>query len=174
MAKRESFILPFGSAVHPKLDKTDIYKGKDTKQYRCGQTLPDEAVTKLRAKLQAAGEAEGLKDFEIIAIKTDKEGKPFVRASSQYKPPVFDAAGNDIANEVVVGGGSVLRMQVAINVNKDRKEVGLYLNGVQVKELKEGRSNPFGEVEGGYKHTKAAEEKAATASKPTDGDDFDF
>lgn len=175
MSKRESFMLPFGTAIHPKLDKTDVYKGKDTKQYRCGQTLPDEALTRLRAKLQAAGEAEGLKGFEIIAIKTDKEGKPFVRASSQYKPPVYDTDNNDIGiSDIVVGGGSTLRMYVAINVNKDRKEVGLYLNGVQVKDLKEGKSSPFDKVDGGFKLAKSEEAAAEKPKAPTDGNDFDF
>jgi hypothetical protein len=178
MAKRESFVLPVGAAVHPKLGKTDVYQGKDTKKYRCGQTLPDAALTKLRQKLKEAAEAEGLTKYEIIAIKTDKEGKPFVRASSQYKPPVFDTRNNEITNDVIVGGGSQIAMYVAINVNRDRKEVGLYLNGVQVVDLKEGRgASPFEKREDGFVLEANTEEDKRSEMKPiqkaSDGT-FDF
>lgn len=176
-------VLPAGIAVWPKLDQVDVFtpkKGAPKRRYTINVKFEDEDHRKVDAWLKKIAADAGV-STENMPWKTDKKNKDitlFAFSGEKYKPPVFDAKNNKLPETVIVGGGSKVRISVTVNpFDGFGGGVSLYLNAVQVLELKQseyGKSD-FEEAEG-FSYTGPAEgEKEGAEFDPSsteDDDDF--
>lgn len=198
-----------GIAVYPRLNSPDT-KFKEEGEYHTKLRIDAATADKLRRAFEPiqADEAEKVQrdklkgkrpkiaDLPITAEEDDegnetgeyiirvkmkasgeKNGKAWTRTV-----PIFDSKGKP--SNAQIGGGSVLQVAfkpVAYYMPKD-KEVGvsLYLEAVQIVELREGGNGAsaskfnFEKIEGGYE---ATDEKAPSKSEDEEGgasDDYNF
>lgn len=164
---------PFGVAKYPKLDKKDTYQGKET-SFNCTLLLDAASFAKFKEEFDAKIEGER---FSVKKPKLpfkrgedEEEGLFLLKASSNYKPSVFDSKKQELPADVKVGGGSEVRMSCEISIYKDRSGISLRLNAVQVKKLVEyqggGSASAFDEVEDGF----VADTTAADSFDNTEAD----
>lgn len=159
MAKKETFITPFGKLIWPKLNTPDTYtpkRGKPKTRYVVNIGFDDENTKKLQTFLKKKAK-ELLPDVKNpkLPLKEDKEGNLYLTGTSgvKYRPPVFDAKNKKLPPSVEIGGGSIARVDFTIavfEISDDNSGINLYINSVQVKELVEGgfgKSN-FDEADG--------------------------
>lgn len=172
MAKQEyiSFVTPLGRARYPKLDKQDVYEGKEV-GYKLGLIFENDDLKKVEkvfedAIKQLTGGA--LKKGKATPLKEDKEGNAYVEFKSYRKVPLFAAKGGvKFPEDTKLGGGSLVRAKVSLGIGNGHL-VG-YLNGVQVAELKQGGS------EGGFDDLDGFEQpEMAGGFDDVAGDDLDI
>lgn len=151
MAKNEyiSFITPLGRARYPKLDKQDVYEGKEV-GYKCGIIFDEDDLATVEAAFDDAVKQlfpKG-KRPKGTPLRQDKDGNPYVEFKSYQKVPLFAAKGNKkLPEDTRLGGGSTIRAKVSLTVGNGYL-VG-YLNAIQVAELvKGGDAGGFDDLEG--------------------------
>lgn len=155
MAKSESisYVTPLGRARYPKLDKQDVYEGKEV-GYKLGIIFDDadfkrveNAINEAIAKLAPEGK---LRKGKATPIKEDKEGNQYVEFKTYQKVPLFGAKGSvRLPEGTIVGGGSLVRAKVTFRCDqKTNGHLVGYLNSVQVAELVKGGGAGFDDVEG--------------------------
>lgn len=192
MAKRVSIILPRAVAVFPKLNEVDVYQPKDKRGNPSGAEkrrfltrleFSDEDHRKVDAFLKKCLSDFDLEDGKLPwkAEKKDKQptGKLHLEATSgeDYPPPFFDAKGNEIPrSKVKIGGGSVIKLDVTVNPYTGfGGGINLYINSVQIIELKQRSTNRFEAEEGGFVYSEDAttddEADTKTSAPSTDMDD---
>jgi hypothetical protein len=148
------FVTPKGVAQYPWLTKPDT-KFSEEGVYKVSLAIP-EADAKAFAKaaqdtfVNEYGQAKLSKAH--MPFKKDEDGNLVFSFKSKLKPRLYDSAGKPITEDVAVGGGSVLKVSGAFGPYNKGANMGvaLYLNAVQIIELVEFSSNPFGAVEGGF------------------------
>lgn len=154
-----------GEAVWPKLDTPDSYMAPGAKEpkveYKTNLRVTDDEIKRFRAEWSKLAketlEAEGVdldEDWRPkLPIKKDKKDKTLtLYMASKNKPPAWDAKNHKLPEGLVIGGGSKIKVKVSVNVYPMQGGgVNLYLNGVQVLDLKAGTNrdvSPFEETEG--------------------------
>jgi hypothetical protein len=148
------FVTPKGNASYPKLTKPDT-KFKAEGEYTTGLILGEkEGKAFLETLKEAAVEELGNKAAQsaIYPVK-EEDGKMVFKFKSKNKPKLYDSHGKPIKDaELNVGSGSVLKVAGAVAFPKvqGKQYVSLYLNQVQVIELVEFSSSPFGDEGDGF------------------------
>lgn len=159
-----SVILPKGTAEFPKLNEIDVYQpttpsgkpnGPVKRRYITGVKFNDEDHRKVDAYLKKQLKANGLPEGSKLPWKKNKkDGSLSLQMTSgeDYPPPFVDAAGNDVPrNKVKIGGGSIIKCDVTINPYEGfGGGINLYINQVQIIELKQRVLNKFEAEEGGF------------------------
>jgi hypothetical protein len=87
--------------------------------------------------------------------RQDKKDGSFslqMTSGEDYPPPFVDAAGNEVPrNKVKIGGGSIIKPDVSINAYDGfGGGINLYINQIQIIELKTRVLNKFEAEAGGY------------------------
>lgn len=159
-AKRITYYIK-GVAVYPHLDVPDAFTDPETgktgvPKYSVKIKPSDADLKAFKAEMEKQA-AELLPDCDRPGLpfhknKTTKEITVKMASGAERKPPLFDAKNNKLPDGVVVGGGSLLNVRVALNAYEGfGGGINLYIDAVQVLELREdtfGKS-PF-EVTEGY------------------------
>lgn len=158
MSKKTEYInfkTPIGKARYPKLEKQDVYDGKEV-GYKFGLILEDADLAQVQAQVDEAvktllGSPKNGPKF--TPIREDKEGNPYVEFKSFKKKPVFTAKGvklDDESSEKIaarIGGGSLARLSVSLCASN--KGIAGYFNSIQlVKLVEKGSGDSFEAVEG--------------------------
>lgn len=160
MVKKATIILPAGIAVWPKLDEVDVYQPTDKKgrpsgaEKRCFITrvkYNDEDHRKVDDFLKQC-----LLDFDLAGgnlpwKKDRKTGELTLQATSgeKYRPPVFDARNRKVPGRIIIGDGSTIKLDVTVNPYTGfGGGINLYINSVQLLELKQRDANRFEATEG--------------------------
>lgn len=165
--KKDRFITCELIAVWPKLDEVDVYKpkkGPEVRKYRTNAKAAPGHEAKFKAMYDMIVKyaSDHLPDVDEpqLPFKPEKDkdkketGVLLLSATSgeKYRPPVFDAKNRKVPEDVKIGGGSRIRLDLALNTYEDKNGggVNLYINGVQLLDLVEkgvGKSN-FDEADG--------------------------
>src|SRR6266849_3390697 len=124
MAKKVTIILPAGIAVWPKLDQVDVYQPTDKKGRPSGAEKR-RFITRVKYNDEDHREVDDflkqcLKDFDLedgkLPWKKDKKtGGLTLEATSDDRPPVFDAKNRKVPAKVIIGGGSTIKLDVTVN-----------------------------------------------------------
>jgi hypothetical protein len=167
MAKRVSIILPRCTAVFPKLNEVDVYQpvdkkgrpsGAEKRRFLTRMEFNDEDHRKVDAYLKKCLVDFDLEDGKLPWKEEKKDKKPtgklFLEATSgeDYPPPFYDAKGNEVPrSKVKIGGGSIIKVDVTVNPYTGfGGGINLYINSVQIIELKQRSTNRFEAEEGGF------------------------
>lgn len=186
---REVLVSPIMELAFPKVSRPDTFGEKaDGKFKTLAKITGNAAAEKFKAKLEAlAKEALPKTKKPKMPFWTNDDGDEFLRASSKYRPLVQDAKGNDIPPKSVedlrIGGGTRARLQLALNPFDGR--LSLYLNGLQIAELKQyeqkgaKRLEALDDEDDGYVYDgpsadEAKEDDKAEGKKGEEGDEFDL
>src|ERR1700688_123023 len=160
MVKKATIILPAGIAVWPKLDQADVYQPTDKKGRPSGaEKRPfitrvkynDEDHRKVDDFLKQCLKNFNLEDGKLPWKKDKKTGELTLEATSgeKYRPPVFDAKNRKVPAKVIIGGGSTIKLDVTVNPYTGfGGGINLYINSVQLLDLKQRDGNRFEETEG--------------------------
>jgi hypothetical protein len=198
--KKPLYVTPVGIAQYPHLTKPDTKFNPDG-EYKVTLEVPsDEAaemiklIEKAHEEALAAGkeEAKGKRvkegdypfavndeagtvsfRFKLKARVVPKKGDPF-----EQKPAVVDAKRKPLGKDIVVGGGSKIKVAYEVITYYTAiagAGVSLRLKAVQVLDLKQfgggaGAANVFGEEDG----FTSDEEESDTPFAGNDGDSEDF
>jgi len=175
MAKRITVTLPKGIAVWPKLNEVDVYQPVDKKGKPSGDVkrrfitrleFNDEDHRKVDAylkKILADNDMEGA-NLPWKPEKKDgkKTGKMHLEMTSgeKFPPPFIDSRGNEIPrSRVKIGGGSVLKIDVTINLYTGfGGGINLYMNDIMIVELKQRERNKMAVEEGGFVYDGSGDE----------------
>jgi hypothetical protein len=160
MVKKATIILPAGIAVWPKLDQVDVYQPTDRKGRPTGAEkrrfitrvkYNDEDHRKVDDFLKQCLIDFDLKDGNLPWKKDRKTGELTLQATSdeKYRPPVFDARNRKVPEKIIIGGGSTIKLDVTVNAYTGfGGGINLYINSVQLLDLKQRDTNRFEETEG--------------------------
>lgn len=162
MAKT-SIILPKGTAVYPKLNEIDVYqpldnkgrpKGDEKRRFLTGIKFDDDNHRKVDEYLKKQLKINDLEGCKLPWKKDKKDGSLSLQMTSgeDYPPPFFDAQGNEVPrSKVKIGGGSILKVDVTVNPYTGfGGGINLYINSVQIIELKSRSANRFEAEAGGF------------------------
>ena len=182
--KLKKIVIGPGTLVYPKVSKPDTYGEFADNKYKTDIRLSAEAAKPAMDAIKAVAK-ERMPSLKAPKMpwKIDEEtGDVIFRAKSgkkkdsdeAQKPLIVDSKNKKLPEGVLVGGGTVARIEVAISTYTKKKPTGcnLYLNAVQVIELSEyqGREqSPFDEVDDGYVAEASSEE--ASPFEPADEDE---
>jgi hypothetical protein len=160
MVKKVTIILPAGIAVWPKLDQADVYQPTDKKGRPSGAEkrrfitrvkYNDEDHRKVDDFLKQCLIDFDLEDGNLPWKKDRKTGELTLQATSgeKYRPPVFDAKNRKVPGRIIIGGGSTIKLDVTVNPYTGfGGGISLYINSVQLLDLKQRDGNRFEETEG--------------------------
>lgn len=167
----KSTTLPKGTLIFPKLNEPDDYKGK--RQYKTRIEFSDEDHRKVDAWLKKIAKDGGVS--KLPWVKDKKTGKISLQAKSgeDHPPPFIDAKGNKIPrSKVRVGGGTMARVGVTANVYDGfGGGVNLYIDGVQIIDLKASSRFQVEEEEGFTWDGSDDEDEAEAPTANADMDD---
>ena len=160
MATKVTIILPAGIAVWPKLGEVDVYQPTDKKGRPRGAAkrrfiarvkYNDEDRREVDDFLKQCLKNFNLEDGKLPWKKDRKTGELTLEATSgeKYLPPVFDAKNRKVPAKVIIGGGSTIKLDVTVNPYTGfGGGINLYINCVQLLDLKQHDGNRFEETEG--------------------------
>jgi len=160
MAKKVTIILPAGIAVWPKLDQVDVYQptdkkgrpnGAEKRRFITRVKYNDEDHRKVDDFLKQCLKDFDLEDGKLPWKKDRKTGELTLQATSgeKYRPPVFDAKNRKVPGKIIIGGGSTIKLDVTVNPYTGfGGGINLYINSVQLLDLKQRDANRFEETEG--------------------------
>jgi hypothetical protein len=170
----EKFVTPKGKAVYPSLTRPDTRYNEEG-VYKTGMNFTEAEAEKFMETLKGVYVEEfGAKKLPSakLPFKKNDDGSVTFNFKSKNQPKFFDGKGNPIKDitGVNVGGGSTLKIAGAAKAYNAGGTTGVtcYLNSVQIINLVEYSSSPFGAEEGGFEA--AAQEKFAEAEEA----DVDF
>jgi hypothetical protein len=162
MTKKVTIILPAGEAVWPKLNEVDVYQptdkkgrpnGAEKRRYITRVKYNDDNFRKVDDFLKEQLVKFDLEDGKLPWKKDKKTGLLSLEATSgeKYRPAVFDAKGNKVPAKVIIGGGSILKLDVTVNPYTGfGGGINLYMNAVQLLKLVQREENRFEAEEEGY------------------------
>lgn len=194
MAKKITVTLPKGVAVWPKLNEVDVYQpldkkgkpnGAEKRRFITRLEFNDEDHRKVDAYLKKVLKDHDMEDGKLPWRDEKKDGKKTgkkhleMTSGEKYPPPFIDSRGNEIPrSKVKVGGGSVLKVDVTVNVYTGLGGgINLYMNDVMIVELKQRERNKMAAEEGGFVYDGDADDDnedddgAPEAPSSTDLDD---
>ncbi len=170
----QKFVTPKGKAVYPSLTRPDT-RYKEEGEYKTGLTFSEKDAEKFTEMLKEVYTEEfGTKKLSSakFPFKKNDDGTCVFNFKSKNAPKIFDSKGNPIrdVSDLKIGGGSTLKIAGAAKAYNAGGATGVtcYLNSVQVIDLVEYSSSPFGAEEGGFEA--AASEKFAEAEEAEDVD----
>ena len=155
---------PKGTAVYPSLTKADTrYNAEGV--FKTGLTVPagKESSSLMETLKQVYVDEFGAKKLASAKlpykVNEDDDSVTF-NFKSKTLPKFFDSKGLPITNptDLNIGGGSTLKIAAAAKAYNAGGATGvtMYLNAVQIIDLVEYSSNPFGAEEGGFEATAVA------------------
>jgi hypothetical protein len=155
MAKQQYFdiVTPLGKARYPKLDKQDVYEGKEV-GYKIGVILSEADLAKVEAEVEKVTKAGGFTDRKrpkFTPIREDKDGNPYVEFKSYKLVPLFGPKGGVKLPEdtrAILGGGSIIRVRGSMTISNGG--ITAYMNSIQVGKLVERQSGGFDDLDDGY------------------------
>ena len=175
MSKANKFVSPKGTASYPWLTKADT-KFSAEGVFKTGLVVKADQAKAFQDAIKAAfvdefGQSKLAKAH--LPWKEDEEGNVTFSFKSKLKPRLFDSKGQAIHGDPAVGAGSTIKVSGAFGPYNKGANMGvaLYLNAVQIINLVEFSSSPFGAEEGGYV---ADEEPTEAASSEEDGESVEF
>lgn len=189
MSKKIKKVLPAGVAVYPKLNAIDVYQptdkkgrpnGPEKRRYMTYVKFDDDDFRKVDAWLKKCAADLGVEDGKLPWKKDKKTGEEWLVATSgeKYQPLIVDAKNKKMPNSKVIGGGSKIKLSVTVNAYEGfGGGINLYLNAVQVLDLKESEfgKSPFEESEGYSDDSDEDGEEENSPFDPSDtADDEDF
>jgi hypothetical protein len=161
VAKKITKVLPPGILVFPSLNAVDVYQpvdkkgkpsGAEKRRFLTRVKFDDDSHRKVDAWLMEIAKEAGVEDGKLPWKKNSKNGEItlFAASGEDYPPLLVDAKNRKLPKGIVIGGGTKARVSVSVNVYDGfGGGINLYLNGVQVLDLKEGGyKSPFEEEEG--------------------------
>ena len=183
MANKITFTTPAGIAVFPKLNTVDVYQpldkkgkpsGAEKRRFITNIQFSDEDHRAVDAFLKKTAKDLGVADGKLPWKKSKKDGSITLVATSgeKFKPLAVDAKNQKLPADVIIGGGSKIKLNVTVNAYEGfGGGINLYINAVQVLELQQSAfgTSPFEQAEGysaplGYDHaadfSKAADQNA--------------
>lgn len=170
----QKFVTPKGKAVYPALTRPDTRYNEEG-VYKTGLLFSEKEAEKFIETLKEVYVEEfGAKKLPSAKLpyKQNEDGTVAFNFKSKNAPKIYDSKGNPIkdVSELRIGGGSTLRINGAAKAYNAGGSTGVtcYLNSVQVIDLVEYNSSPFGAEEGGF--VAAASEKFAEAEEAEDVD----
>ena len=169
------YVSPKGTAGYPKLTRPDT-KFKADGEYSTSLTMDKKTAAPLIAQIEEAYVEEfGQKALAKANFPyKEEEGQITFKFKSKNKPKLYDAAGKPIKDveELNIGSGSTLKVAGAISCRavSGKNYATLYMNQVQVINLVEFSSSPFGAEEGDF----VAEEKAEVADSSGADEEVEF
>lgn len=169
------YVSPKGKAGYPKLTRPDT-KFKADGEYSTSLTMDKKTAEPFIAQIEEAYVEEfGQKALAKANFPyKEEEGQITFKFKSKNKPKLYDAAGKPIKDveELNIGSGSTLKVAGAISCRavSGKNYATLYMNQVQVINLVEYSSSPFGEEEGDF----VAEEKAEVADSSDSDEEVEF
>lgn len=151
MSNKKFITTPIGTAVFPHLQKEDQKYGG----YKVALRVDKKTAEVFKAKLLEAVKEHTFKSKDIkIPIEADEkaEGYFLIKASTKYKPMLFDSKNHSISDDMKVGPGSEIRVMAEVYPYEIRKEEGikLRLKQAQVTKLATGSSSAFDDIEDGF------------------------
>jgi hypothetical protein len=167
MSKKITVTLPKGVAVWPKLNEVDVYQpvdkkgkpnGAEKRRFITRLAFNDEDFRKVDAYLKKQLADHDMEDGKLPWRDEKKDGKKTgkkhleMTSGEKYPPPFLDSRGNEIPrSKVKIGGGSVLKVDVTVNVYTGfGGGINLYMNDVMIVELKQRARNKMEAEEGGF------------------------
>jgi hypothetical protein len=168
------YVSPKGAAGYPKLTRPDT-KFKAEGEYSTALTLDEkDGKAFLETLKQACIDEVGNKAAQTAKYPCKiEEGKYTFKFKSKNKPKLYDSKGKPItAEDLNIGSGSVLKVAGSMSFPKVQgvQYVSLYMNQVQIINLVEYSSSPFGEEEGGF----TAEDSSFAESSTADEENVEF
>jgi hypothetical protein len=157
-APKLSLISPKGTAAYVWLDKPCTKFDPDNEKRECSliMNLSETAVAEFVTQVEEFAEECGV-DSPLKPGKA--EGTVQFKAKTSYAVPVFDAQRNKLPDGVYPYGGSTVKLALCLSPWKSAIGAGLsmYLQGVQVLEMKQGTNGDcgFSEEEGYVAETEA-------------------
>lgn len=149
------YVSPKGAAGYPKLTRPDT-KFKAEGEYSTALTMDEkEGKAFLETIKQACIEEVGAKPAQSAKYPCKiEEGKYTFKFKSKNKPKIYDSQGKPLTStdELNIGSGTVLKVAGSMSFPKVQgtQYVSLYMNQVQIINLIEYSSSPFGAEEGGF------------------------
>ena len=149
------YVSPKGNASYPKLTRPDT-KFKAEGEYSTSLILNEkDGKAFLETLKEAAVEELGNKAAQGAQYPVKEEdGQYVVKFKSKNKPKLYDSHGKPIkdSEELNVGSGSVMKVAGAMAFPKvqGKQYVSLYMNQVQIIDLVEYASSPFGDEGDGF------------------------
>jgi hypothetical protein len=173
MTKKINATLPKGTLVFPKLNKPDDFKGKRTFKTRI--KFDDEAHRKVDAWLKKGAKELGHPEAKLPWYKDKKTGELTLKVASgeKYPPALLDAKGKEIPRaKVEVGGGTIAKVDVNLSYYEGfGGGFNLYMNFVQITELKKRGFNVQEEEGFSYEDEEEGEGDTSAPQTSTDLDD---
>lgn len=163
------YVSPKGTAGYPKLTRPDT-KFKAEGEYSTALSMDKKSAQPLIEQIKQAFVEEFGAKAEPKANYPFKEedGQVTFKFKSKNKPKLYDSHGKPIkaVDELNIGSGSTLKVAGAISCRQvsGKYYATLYMNQVQVINLVEFSSSPFGQEEGDF----TAEDVAPAASSESD------
>lgn len=172
----------------PKLDVPDTYTPKDGKaktRYMTNLKVSDDTLKALKAKFTQIAVAEMEREGKDVdedwrpkmpfhKNKETKEITVVAASGEKYKPAAFDSKNRKLPDDLAIGGGSIIALDVTINPYTGfGGGVNLYINCVQVIKLEEknvGGKSRFEETEG-YSYEGGGSSKSDDDEKANEDDD---
>jgi hypothetical protein len=154
MGERIEFKSPRGEALYPSLNKTEIFKGKDTGRYVMRLVLAGDALETVKAQVEEfLTNVYGARKARYAKrpFKTTKDGdKTFItfraKAVIDGRPrhlDVYDSNGDLVKRELNIGSGSIVRVSGSMSSWIEEPGVSFYMDAVQVINLIEPPEGPF-------------------------------
>lgn len=149
------YVSPKGTAGYPKLTRPDT-KFKAEGEYSTTLTMNEkDGKAFLEQIKEACAEEAGNKAAQGAQYPCKVEDGQYVfKFKSKNKPKLYDSHGKPItdAEELRVGSGSVMKVAGSMSFPKvqGKQYASLYMNQVQIIELVEYASSPFGDEGGGF------------------------
>lgn len=185
--------------MYPHLRKPEFYEGKEIgltiklmldaeetekfKEFLMGEVEKAKSLPEFKGKsftnpnigLGETKDGDEYFKFKTKSTFTNKQGETFTKTV-----PIFDSQGKPLPNSVEIGSGSIVKVGFSVNPywsNKNLKGVTLYLEAVQVIELKEwGQQDAgaygFAVEEGGYVAAEEETVESPFSDDPENGADF--
>jgi hypothetical protein len=173
MTKKISATLPKGTLVHPKVNEPDDFKGQ--RKFKTRIKFNDEDHRKVDAWLKKGAKELGHPDAKLPWYKDKKTGELTLKVASgeKYPPALLDAKGKEVPRaKVPVGGGTIAKVDVGMSYYDGfGGGINLYMNFVQIIELKKKGFNVQEEEGFSYEDEDGEEGDTSAPEASTDLDD---
>jgi hypothetical protein len=175
MASGSYFTTPKGAAGYPHLFQPDEYKGSS--KYKVSLTLTAEAAAPLLELIEEERLELGKKAKTSPGnpYKANDDGTLTFKFSSKMAPKIVDSAGNRIADEIRIGGGSIIQVKGTFKAYEGLGGgVSAYLNEVRLIKVVESSSDwGSDDEEEGYVASPSSNRKAPKAEERDEEEEAD-
>ena len=176
MSKAIKTVSPKGTAAYPWLNKADTRFNAEG-VFKTGLTVSKETAKPFQDKIKEAfieeyGQGKLAKAF--VPWKDTEDGEVTFNFKSKNKPVLYDSVGQPLKGDVAVGGGSIIKVSCGIGPWSAGGKIGvtLYLNAVQIIDLKEFGNSPFSVEEGGYVAEEVEDQPSTSVEANEETPDF--